>query len=458
MNSSAAPAVEKRWRSCANFLPLLIILTQASAAGSQESTAAADSTLSEPASPEESKVDAKHRRIVKAVSRANPVAATGQTARWVSKRRQFNLLGVPYGFTGLPIVFPSANTGFNYGFKVNWVDYRRKPYRYKVTVYWVQSTEGRYTYAVRLKVPRISGTGFGLRLQASSLNDIRARYYGLSNDSVNNQDFLDPDHADFRDENYYYYVLNLPRFIFSLLRHIHGPVAMSAGFGLEKTDVDPRGIRSFYQEEERGDLIIDGVTGFLSATLYYDTRDDPTIPKSGTFHEWSYETSRNSVLGLFFEEIDFQRYTVTDARYIPLSPRLNLAHRTIFEALKGSVPLYAYGELGGSRRQKGVGGSSSLRGFDRQRFTDNIRLFTNTELRYQLQKTRAFRQYLEWHAVAFLDAGEVAPGVADLTAGRLHWTGGFGLRLYWNADFVIRTDVAFSSEQTGLLLKYSNVF
>jgi len=234
MNSSAAPAVEKRWRSCANFLPLLIILTQASAAGSQESTAAADSTLSEPASPEESKVDAKHRRIVKAVSRANPVAATGQTARWVSKRRQFNLLGVPYGFTGLPIVFPSANTGFNYGFKVNWVDYRRKPYRYKVTVYWVQSTEGRYTYAVRLKVPRISGTGFGLRLQASSLNDIRARYYGLSNDSVNNQDFLDPDHADFRDENYYYYVLNLPRFIFSLLRHIHGPVAMSAGFGLEK--------------------------------------------------------------------------------------------------------------------------------------------------------------------------------------------------------------------------------
>ena len=444
----------KRPPSLSAFFLVLVALILASAADSLAAAAEQDSSNSEAAgqaddAKSQKRDEEKRRRIVKAVTRANPVAATGQTARWVARRRQFNLLGVPYGFTGLPIVFPSANTGFNYGFKANWVDYRRKPYRYKATVYWVKSTEGRYSYTVRLKVPRISGTGFGVRLQATSSKDIRARYYGLSNDSVNDKNAA---------ENYYYYVLSLPRFIFSLLRHVHGPVSMSVGFGLEQTDVDPRGDVSFYQVEERGDLVIDGVTGFLSATVDYDTRDDPTIPKTGTFHEWSYETSRNSVLGLFFEEIDFSRYTFTDARYFPLSVRLNLAHRTIFEALKGSVPLYAYGEIGGSRRKKGLGGNDSLRGFDRQRFTDNIRLFTNTEFRYQLRKTRAFRQYLEWNAAVFVDAGEVAPGVADLSVGELRWTGGFGLRLYWNSDFVIRSDVAFSSEQMGWNLSYSNVF
>ena len=151
--------------------------------------------------------EAEEQRIGKVVSRAHPVAATGQTALWVARRRQFNIMGVPYGFTGLPIVFPSGNAGLHYGFKVNWVDYRRKPYRYKLTVYWVESTEGRFRYALRLKVPRISGTGFGLRLQAISNKDIRARYYGLSNDSVNDENLLDPAHDDFIDENYYWVVL-----------------------------------------------------------------------------------------------------------------------------------------------------------------------------------------------------------------------------------------------------------
>ena len=387
------------------------------------------------------------------VSIANPVAATGSTARWVSKRRQFTLNGIPYGFTGLPIVFFSPNTGWNYGLKAHWADYQRAPYRYKMTVYWVRSSEGRASSALRLKVPNISGTGFGVRLMGSIRKDIRARYYGLSNNSERDQELIDA------DENYYHYVLKLPRFLFSLLRHIHGPVSMSAGFGLESTDVDARGARSFFEEQPPAYTAVDGTTGFISLTLQYDTRDDPTIPKSGTFHEWSYETSRNSLLGLFFEEIDFRRYTFTDAHYYPYTERLNLAHRTVVEALKGlSVPLYAYGEIGGSRRIKGLGGSDSLRGFDSQRFTDNIRMFTNTEVRYRLDHMRAFRQDLEWHGALFLDAGQVAPGFAQLSAGEVHWTGGVGLRLYWNADFVIRMDVGFSSEQISSGVKYHNIF
>ena len=384
-----------------------------------------------------------------------PTTATRQTrdmVRWVAKHSQFRIRGVPYGVTGLPIVYYSPNTGLNYGGRLQWGDYRRRPYRYKLTVYWVRSTEGRFTYYYKFKVPRISGTGFGVRLIIGTRRDIRARYYGLRNESKRDTDLI--------DQNYYYYILDKPQVIFSLLREIYGPVGMSVGFGLERTDVHGRGDRAWYREDPdlENEGTVDGITGFASVTLNWDTRDDPTIPRRGCFHEWSYETSSNSLLGLFFEQIDFRRYTITDARYLPLGERLNLANRIIFEALKGAVPLYAYGEIGGSRRVKGLGGGDTLRGFDRQRFTDNIRVTTNTELRYRLRARRVLRQYLEWHGVLFIDSGQVAPGVRELRPLAFHFTGGLGLRLYWNDDFVICYDTGLSVEQVYFGLKYRNVF
>lgn len=101
------------------------------------------------------------RRLPQALTRA-PLAATEQTVgavRWMSKRRQFTLAGVPYGVTGLPFLFFSPNTGWNYGMRVHWADYRRRPYRYKLTLHTQQSTEGKIKNRIRLKVPRISGTG-----------------------------------------------------------------------------------------------------------------------------------------------------------------------------------------------------------------------------------------------------------------------------------------------------------
>ncbi|MFC1526196.1 BamA/TamA family outer membrane protein [Candidatus Latescibacterota bacterium] len=405
----------------------------------------------------------------KAPPKARPATgvAAAQTAdmvRWMAKRRQLELAGVSYGVTGLPIFYYSPNTGWNYGFRAQWADLQRRPYRYKVTVYWVGSTENKYTRYVKLKVPNISGTGFGLRLIAGTRRDIRARYYGLGNGSERVTEWYDPKSPEFRDEDYYHYVLKEPRFIVSLLRHVYGPVSLSAGLGLETTDIDARGDSSFYQLDLRGGKLsnegtaVDAVTGFISFTLNWDTRDDPTIPRRGSFHEWSYESSRNSLLGLLLEEIDFRRYTVTDSRYFSLSERLNLANRVIFEALKGNVPLYAYGEVGGSRRVRGLGGGDTLRGFDRQRFTDNIRLITNTELRYRIHSQRAFKQYLEWHSAFFIDTGQVGPGVGELGPLDSHVTGGMGIRMYWNADFVIRADLGLSPEQVYLGMKYRNVF
>ena len=426
---------------------------------SAEPAVAVDSTRA--ADPDSSRRGRRFNLLHGAAAVADPLAATGQTldaVKWMAKRRQFELGGTPYGVTGLPIVYFSPGTGWNYGGRFQLADYDRRPYRYKLTVHWVTSSEGKRNTHMRFKVPHISGTGFGITLAASNKRDIAARYYGLSNDSERNDHFLDPKHPDFIDEDYYTYILEEPRVIVSLLRHVYGPVTLSVGLGLERTDVDKRGELSFFDSTGTPDGVVDGVTGFIGGTLSWDTRDDPTIPRRGVFHEWSYETSRNSLMSLFFEEIDFQRYTFTDARYWPTTPRLNIAHRTIVEALKGAVPLFAYGEIGGSRRLKGIGGSDTLRGFDRQRFTDNIRVLTNTEARYHLGTAAAFKQHLGLLGVLFLDSGQVAPGFGDLRPLATHMTVGWGLRTYWNADFVVRIDFGVSREQVYTTFKYRNLF
>lgn len=399
--------------------------------------------------------DASSSTLIKAQKAADQ---TVDMVRWLSKRRQLTIRGIPYGFTGLPIVYFSRNTGWNYGFLVRWRDYRRQPYRYRMSVQFLRSTAGKISHSLRLKVPNISGTGFGVRAVFSIKRDIRTRYFGLGNDSQFRRALITPSHPDFIDENYYFYVLESPRFIFSLLRTLYGPVHVSVGLGVERTAVSRRGDHAFYLDAGTPDGVKDGVTGFLSATVSWDTRDDDTVPQQGGIHEWSYETSRNSILGAFFEEIDFQRYTFTDARYVPLVNRLNLSNRLIFEVLDGAVPLYAYGEIGGSRRIKGLGGNDALRGFDRQRFTDNVRFFSNTELRYYLHSMRTYKQYLEWHAVFFVDTGRVWSSTDKLTSSGMHMTTGTSVRCYWNQDTVIRFEVGVSSEQIAWGIRVRNIF
>ncbi|MCH9015117.1 MAG: hypothetical protein IH877_05450, partial [Gemmatimonadetes bacterium] len=190
-----------------------------------------------------------------------------EVVKWMARRRQFTIGGVAYGFTGLPILYYSRTTGWNVGLRLQLLDYRRRLYRYKMTFHAIRSSEGRVIVRYRLKVPRIAGSGFGMRLSVSYNHDLRARFYGQGNDRERNTDFTTPGNPDFRDELYYLYSLRNPRLIANALRRIYGPVSMSVGFGLETADVDPRGDRALYKEEGTPDGIVDGVTGFVGATL-----------------------------------------------------------------------------------------------------------------------------------------------------------------------------------------------
>ena len=402
------------------------------------------------------------RSIPQTIGRAPVIATEGtvDAVKWMAKRRQFTINGVPYGVTGLPFIFYNPNTGWNSGARIHWADYRRRPYRYKLTLHSQRSTEGKRKHVFRLKVPRISGTGFGIRLRASAERNLQTRYYGLGNYSEFRSDWVDPNSDTFKSEDYYFYELKEdPRLIINFLRHIHGPFTLSLGFGLENTKVNSSSSESFLVEQGTPDGVKDGFTGFVSIAMEWDSRDDEILPSGGSFHEWSYENSRNSVVGLFFDEIDFRRYTATHAFFIsPYSERTTFAIRGIFEALAGEVPLYAYGEIGGGQRVKGLGGSHSLRGFDTQRFTDDVRFFSNIEVRQFLLDQDWFGQYIELFGAAYCDFGRVWPDVGDVSLGGMHWSRGAALRLSWDRDLLMRVALGWSAEQIGIFFDWGNSF
>lgn len=60
--------------------------------------------------------------------------------------------------------------------------------------------------------------------------------------------------------------------------------------------------------------------------------------------------------------------------------------------------------------------------------------------------------------MAFVDLGRVWPDLKALTPADIHLTGGGGLRVYWNEDFVVSMESRFSAEQRILAFSLGNIF
>lgn len=386
-----------------------------------------------------------------------PAHTTADWLHWLAKRRSFTWRGVPYGLTGLPVGYYSGLSGWNYGARLKLTDYSRRPFRYKLTLNWVQSTRDRLDLFMRLRIPSLAGTRWGLNLQLDYYQGLRP-YYGQGNDTPYDRRLTRPGNPLFIARNYYTYRIHKPRLLFTLMRPIRHPLFIAAGFGLKHVDLRLPGQNNPLFADAQAHLV-EGESGLVGLMLRWDTRDDETLSRRGVLHEWSYETAHNSLLGLLLPQIGFSRYTFTDIRFFPLTGRLNLANRAVFEILQGEVPIDVMGDVGGLRRKiKGLGGDETLRGYDTGRFIDRVRYFSNTEIRYTLRRQTLLRQYVEWTGVAFVDLGRVWPDLKALTAAGIHLTGGGGVRAYWNEDFVASLEGRFSAEQHLLAFSLGNIF
>lgn len=377
---------------------------------------------------------------------------------WVQRRRTFTMNRVPYGLTGLPIIFYTPASGFHYGGWVEVANYSVRPYKYRINAQWWLSTLGKRSHHIRFESPEVFGLPFNIRLMTQDLKDIEAAYYGIGNDTKINEDSLA------LNEDYYRYQLEQQKTGIDIEARLGRSVALFGGMRFN------RGAPTRTNEAQKDHLyyvfrnlsllgLEAGWMNFLVAGIVVDTRDDHELPTKGILAELSMQKAYES-LG---SDYSYRRITFIYSQYLRLrqtrrSFRYVLLVRTLFEHLEGDIPFYERTEVGGSIRGFEIGGNTTMRGYESRRFADKEKVLLTAELRRVFRERRILGQYIQIQGIVFTDFGRVGSTVGDLTLSGVHPSAGIGARAVWNSQLSLRFDVAISPEGHRFLLTFGNLF
>lgn len=383
---------------------------------------------------------------------------------WLRRRRTFTIEEVPYGATGLPLVFYTPSSGLTYGGWVQLANYKRPPYKYRVMVQWWLTTEGKRNHFIRGEIPTFWGTPFSLRVLMRDVNRVSANFFGLGNDSVRDTDITD------ENEYYYQYRLEEQRTAFDVEGEFPGG-QIGAFYGLRFNRGLPTRRRAdedsyVFDHADEVDRPIDPYDrddgrwrNFVAVGVLGDTRDDKEFTTEGTLADASVQWAP-SILG---SDYDYTRLTVIGRKYWRLVPRHDphtyvIFARVIAETIWGDAPFYALTEVGGAIRGKSGGGTGSLRGYSSRRFADRTKVLANAEVRRFLKRRRIRRQNLETQVILFGDYGRVAPSLSKWRPDDAHTSGGAGVLVNWNAQLTLRLDWAVSPEGDAVLFTFGQIF
>jgi len=176
----------------------------------------------------------------------------------------------------------------------------------------------------------------------------------------------------------------------------------------------------------------------LFATYRYDTRDIFTNPSRGLVLQGEVEYAPDSGLS----NVAFTRVATWLQYYsILFYPRTVFAFRLGGQALVGEdLPIQVL---------LPIGGSITLRGFPRDRYLDKVSAVSNAELRFPL--------FWRLGGVVGVDAGKVwhKPDEIDFSDWAVNTV--VGLR-YYLQTYVVRVDIGFGPETTGLYFNFGHVF
>lgn len=378
----------------------------------------------------------------------------------LSRRRTFDIDGVPYGATAMPIAFFTPASGLHYGGWLEVANYGREPYVYRANLQWYLTTKGKRNHHMRLEFPTPFGLPVNARFLTRDVKNSGANFFGIGNDTK-----IDASQTD-RESDYYRYLLEQQQSAFDLEYAEMEPVVLFSGVRFN------RGVPSRINEVKADAYYVfnlpasqiqgrsGGWANFLLLGLMYDSRNDQEQPTAGLLSEISMQLG-GTLLGADFA---FRRITLINTHYWK-PPRLSdwgpyvLVTRVVFESLSDDAPFYQLTEVGGSIRGVEVGGGSFMRGYRSRRFADQNKALYSVELRRTFQSRRWRGHYFETLGTIFADAGGVASSASRvLDPADLHPSGGVGFRLTWNSQLSLRADFATSSEDQVLLLSFGNLF
>ncbi len=360
-----------------------------------------------------------------------------------------------------PSVDYSAETGLFLGMGATLVDYdfRATPYRYRMKLSGGVASGNDLRYKLNYTGDfRSIFRNTSLLVEAGTTGLDIINFYGLGNEKYYNGTGLEED--DFE-------ILNQAISVRALLRYpMDKNYYWSAGVGAKWIDfaLAPGSFNELHRAEIPG--IDHNFAGGLQLGFHYDSRDSgdeitlsPRTPASTTAGQAGNTTALSGIMvdvsGKYYPEFfgNAHAYGKIGGEfrgYIPLvsSRYSRLALRFGGEKIWGNYPFYEAAFLGGS---------TSLRGYDRQRFAGDASLYAGSELRLYLG-TFKFLVPIMYGPLVFAETGRVFlddehSSAWHSSAGGGLWFGGIESRYSASIAFAQGFDDGRLMEDYGIYLK-----
>ncbi len=187
----------------------------------------------------------------------------------------------------------------------------------------------------------------------------------------------------------------------------------------------------------------------FSSGIVFDTRNDETNPRIGSYNEISLRGSPGAMTDT---EHLYVGVNAQLRRYLPIyDDYLVVAGRLTLDVLYGRVPFYELAKVGGLQPYGGFGGHRGVRGIPAGRYHGKVKAIGSLGLRSMFYRFKIKTTRFALGTGIFFDAGRLWADTKkrlDLDgekAGIKFGTGG-GVRLLWGKTFLISVDVAYSPE------------
>lgn len=190
-----------------------------------------------------------------------------------------------------------------------------------------------------------------------------------------------------------------------------------------------------------------------------DRRDFSVDPTKGYFLELAHDRS----LKLIGSDFEYNK-TFGQARfYARLFPayleRTVLALRAGIVSTKGSTPFFSYPNMNVTENYMvGLGGGSTLRGYQLSRFVGPVMGIANIEIRSRFASFSHSDHYFTFHFIPFYDIGRVWDRFSKVSSTGYAASYGIGLQISYNLSSVFRLDLAKSREDSTVNLQMMHPF
>jgi outer membrane protein assembly factor BamA len=328
-----------------------------------------------------------------------------------------------------PVLMYDTDIGVGYGGKGKIVNLFRKRESFDLMLF--NSSKGERTYTFMFSWPDLelrqrTVYPVSLDIKAEYSKYLKQYYFGQGQDSSK--------------ENLTYYTDEKKELQITLGRGFSPGFVMELQYSLKNVAFfNVEAGRPFSEDLGR---VGEGFSPYASAVLHFDSSDSRIHPKEGVRF-----TVRGDAAAdwLGNGNASYRRFRLDLRAYNRVLGEQNvLALRILMEQIGGGdVPLFELPVLGGGSEY------NALRGYQFGRFRDRGKLLVNGEYRFALWKRLGGN--------LFVDAGTVWPDWGHIRLAGLAANAGWGLR-YYLANFVVRFDMGFGPEGTGIYFNFGHVF